>query len=127
LVPGVLHPIEQFILEGEVAPAAFVEDPTEGRWIKVDRDRGKLLVTNVGTTDRSRGPIKRIVAPGGGRSGGESLTTIHCGRRYVVKAVVRRERQRAAAQPTISYLLDLSVLLFNFFPESFSSLFISNF
>lgn len=50
-LPCVLHRVEQLILEHEIAAAAFVEDPTEGIGIEVDRDRGKLLVAGVRADD----------------------------------------------------------------------------
>jgi hypothetical protein len=52
-VPGILHCIEQFILKEKVPPTALVKKPTEGSRIKVNRDRGKLLVTDVGADDRA--------------------------------------------------------------------------
>lgn len=38
-LPSVLHGIEPLVLEHEVAPTTFVEDPAEGIGIEVDRDR----------------------------------------------------------------------------------------
>ena len=50
-IPGVLHRVEQLVLEHEVATATFVEHPAEGLGIEVDRDRRQLLVAGVRADD----------------------------------------------------------------------------
>lgn len=50
-IPGVLHGVEQLILQHEIAAAAFVEDPSERLGIEVDRDRRQLIVASVRADD----------------------------------------------------------------------------
>jgi len=50
-VPAVLHRVEQFVLQREVAATALVENPAEGLGVEVDRDRRQLLIADVGAND----------------------------------------------------------------------------
>ncbi len=46
-LPCVLHRVEQLVLEHEVTPATFVEDPAERLGVEVDGDGRQLIVAGV--------------------------------------------------------------------------------
>ena len=89
-LPCVLHRVEQLVLEHEVTPATFVEDPAEGLGIEVDGDRRQLVVAGVWTDDGALDSHGGSVNAEAQMRVGRNLTGFHS--RAKVYHVVRNER-----------------------------------